>query len=89
MADLVDLDEAKAFLRVEGDDEDATIMLMIAAASDAVRDVASDWDGTGDTPARVKLAVLGRVASMFDARDNMDAAKGEDRLLLPLRSLDC
>src|SRR3546814_2833575 len=39
MADLVTLNEAKLYLRVDGDDEDDTIALLIAAASDAVRDV--------------------------------------------------
>src|SRR3546814_13560562 len=50
MADLVTLNEAKLYLRVDGDDEDDTNALLIAAASDAVRDVATGWDGEGDVP---------------------------------------
>jgi uncharacterized phage protein (predicted DNA packaging) len=89
MADpLVTLAEAKLFCRVDHDEEDTTIAMMIAAASDAVRDVATDWDGVGDPPARIKLAVLTRVAIMFDTRDSIEAGKGELPMLTPLRVLD-
>lgn len=88
MTDLVTLSEAKQHLRVLSDNEDAMIALYITAASDAVADMASGWDGEGDVPPRLKLAVLNRVAIMFDNRDSADAGKGEDRLILPLRELE-
>lgn len=89
MADpLVTLAEAKLFCRVDADDEDATIALMIGAASDAVRDLATGWDGQGDAPDRIKLAVLTRVAIMFDNRDSIEAGKGELPMLTPLRVLE-
>ncbi len=88
MTDLVTLAEAKAHCRVDSEDEDDLFAIYIAAASEAVRDIATDWDGTGDVPARIKLAVLTRVAIMFDGRDMAEGAKGEDRLLLPLRKLE-
>jgi uncharacterized phage protein (predicted DNA packaging) len=85
---LVDIFEAKAHLRVLHDDEDAIIETYIEAASDAVRDVATDWDGEGDVPARIKLAVLARVAVMFDNRDALEPGKGELPMLTPLRTLE-
>lgn len=88
MPDIVTLPETKLFLRVDHDDEDSIIDMMIAAATDAVRDVAQEWDGAGDAPARVKMAVLSRVATMFDNRTSVAAGAGEDRLLLPFRSLE-
>lgn len=89
MADpLVTLTDAKLYLRVDGDDEDATITLLIAAASDAVRDVASDWDGTLPVPDRLKLATLARVAETFDSRTSVEAGKGELPMLTPLRTLE-
>lgn len=88
MADLVTLTEAKLWLRVDGDDEDSTIQLLIAAASDAVRDVATDWDGTGTVPDRLKLAALARIAIAFDNRESMAAGTGELPMLTPLRVLE-
>ena len=87
MADIVTLSEAKDFCRVLHDDEDMTIALMIAAATDAVADIADAWDGLGEAPPRLKLAVLTRVAIMYDQRDSMEAGKGELSLLTPLRVL--
>lgn len=87
MTDLVTLAEAKLHLRVLHDDEDATIALMIAAASEAVRDIVAEIDAE-DIPVRVKLAVLTRVAIMFDNRDRLDPGAGELLMLAPLRTLD-
>lgn len=88
MTDLVTLTEAKAFLRVSGSDEDDTIAILITAASDAVADIADDWDGTGTVPARLKMAVLTRIAVTFDQRDSLRPGDGEDRLIGPYRALD-
>lgn len=85
---IVTLAEAKLYLRIDGADEDDTIDLMISAASDAVRDVATDWDGTGDVPDRLKLAVLARIHIAFDNRGSVEAGTGELPMLTPLRTLE-
>lgn len=89
MADLlVTLSEARAFLRVDHYDDDTTIVLLIAAASDAVRDVATDWDGEGAVPDRLKVAVLSRVAITYDERTSVEPGAGEVGMLTPLRTLE-
>jgi Phage gp6-like head-tail connector protein len=88
MADLVTIEEAKKFLRVDSDDDNTTIALLISSASDAVRDVATDWDGEGDVPDRIKLAVLSRIAITYDERTSVEAGAGETVMLTPLRTLE-
>jgi len=92
MADLVSLSEAKAYLRIEHSDDDTTIALLIAATSDAVRDVATGWEGEGDSPEaipdRIKLAVLSRLAVTYDERTSVEPGAGELGMLTPLRTLE-
>lgn len=90
MPELATLEEAKMLLRVDHPFEDDLIRLMIAAASEAVRDVATDWDGESPVPDRIKLAVLARVANMFnrDHRNDLRPSMGELPLLTPLRKLE-
>ncbi|MGF6957999.1 head-tail connector protein [Paraburkholderia youngii] len=66
MTDLVTLDEAKARLRIDGNDMDADLSLAIAGASASV--VAylkrEDWTDPADVPANVKNATI-MLAGMF------------------------
>lgn len=55
--ELVTLQEAKLYCRVDSDEEDALILTLIHAASDAAIDIASDWTPGAEAPARLKLAV--------------------------------
>ena len=90
MIALVTIEEAKAWLRVDTDEEDATIDTLIAAASAAAFDMADGWlpvEGE-PVPDRIRLAVLTHVAQAFDNREggaDMPASAG--RLLWPLRRL--
>lgn len=88
MADLVTLQEAKDYCAIDSDYFDGIVAILIAAASEAVRDVATDWDGTGPVPDRLKLAVLTRVAIAFDNRESVEPGKGELAMLTPLRKLE-
>ena len=45
MTGLVTLDEARLYCRIDATDEDAALLLMIAAASEAVRDAFKVCDG--------------------------------------------
>ena len=88
MPDLVTLAEAKQYARVDHTDDDTLFATLIEAASDAVADYADAWDGTGDVPARIKLAVLTRVTAAYDNRETLIEPKGEHSLVLPYRTLD-
>lgn len=88
MADLVTIAEAKEYCRIDGNADDGALAIMIAAASDAVADIAEAWDGTGEVPPRLKLAVLARVAEAYDNRERVPLAEHEGRLVLPYRTLD-
>lgn len=88
MANIVTMEEAKAFCRVLSTDEDVIFETLIAAATDAVAEYADAWDGEGEAPARLRLAVLARVAAYFDSREMVAEAKGERMLIQPLRVLD-
>lgn len=69
MVDLVELSEAKAYIRVTHNSEDSMIGGLITAASDAVAELADTWDGEGDAPERLKLAALMLVADWYDNRE--------------------
>lgn len=88
MTDIVTLTEAKQFLRVTHDGDDAIIALMIAAASDAVGEYADAYVAIGEAPPRLKLAVLARVAASYDNREQVPEPKGERALIQPMRVLD-
>ena len=87
MTDLVTLAEAKLYCRYDGDDEDATFAILIGAASESVRQIADNWDGTGEVSKRLKLAVLARIAEAFDNREQVPSAKNELSMLYSLRDV--
>lgn len=90
MPEIVTLAEAKLFLRVDGDADDDTIILLIAAATETALSYADGFEpSAAEIPARLKLAVLAHVAQAFEDRSNGAAApEGACRLLYPFRVLE-
>jgi uncharacterized phage protein (predicted DNA packaging) len=91
MPNIVTLEEAKLFMRVDADDEDLTIETLIAAATEAALAYADGIVPTDsmEYPARVKLSILTHVAQAFGNRENgADAPASTMRLMQPLRSLE-
>ena len=88
MTGIVTLAETKEFLRVLGNSEDATIAMLIEAATEAVLEYANAYDPSQPAPARLKAAVLARVAITFDDRERLEAGTGESRMLRPFRQFD-
>lgn len=87
--DIVTLAEVKGYLRVEHSDEDATIALLIGAATEAALRLADIYDPEQEPPLSLKLAILVHVARAYDNReDAADTPPSAVRLLSPLRQLD-
>ena len=72
---LPTLTDAKRYLRVDGDDDDATIATLLAAASaELARYIGAELPDP--VPADLQLAVLEQVAWHYDNRGTMDARPG-------------
>lgn len=84
---LVSPEEAKHYCRIDGDYEDATLGILIGAASATVRNYAAGWDGIAPVPPRLKLATLALVAANFALREEISDVHLE-RILGPYRVLD-
>ena len=93
---LVTLEEAKGYLRVDTDDEDATIGILLSAAcriccdmarisDDVWEEVSSDTAGASLLAVRetMKVAVLYTLGYLFEHREEADHHK----LTLTLRSI--
>jgi len=71
MADpIITLDEAKAYLRVDYDEEDALIGQLIATASESALAHADGLQPGAPVPESVRTAALIHVARLFDSRHN-------------------
>lgn len=75
MTSLVTLDEAKAHLRVDGDDEDTLIVLYLEMATDVVLNYVTqaedDWtDSAGENPAPgvIRIAILLALGGIYQRR---------------------
>lgn len=97
MPDLVDLDEAKKMLRIEGEDDNAALALLISAASASVLTylktaadpfVGADGNLKGEVPAQVKVATLLLVGMLRRNPDNdVERAFEPGYLPVPVMSL--
>jgi hypothetical protein len=87
--EIVTLAEAKAYLRVDGTEDDAVVQSILDAATEAALAYADTFDPEVDeTPARLKLAILGHIAVAYDQRENVDTPTASLGLARPLRTLD-
>lgn len=86
--EIVTLAETKLFLRVDSDEEDTTIQMLIDAATEAALRFANSIDPAAPPPS-LKIAILTHVCRAFDNRDDhADMPVSAERLLAPLRRLD-
>ena len=85
---MVDLAAAKAFCRVDHDDDDASIAAMLVAATDHLESIGVDVSSSPVPPA-VEHAVLMLTAFFYDHRDDSDAKPQGvvDRLVQPYREM--
>ena len=86
--EIITLDEAKTYLRVDYSDEDDLITSFISTAEKLVQDMSrlsdDDWDAADeDTLAGVRIAILFTVAYLYEHREEAD----HSALNLTLRSL--
>lgn len=78
---LITLEEAKAYLRVDGNEEDDLIARLIASADRLCKDIVRDEKP--EESATYKMAVLFAVAYLYEHREDADY----HNLLLTLRAL--
>lgn len=86
---IVCIEEAKLFVRVDHDVEDGLFFDLIDAATEAVLEYADGWVPDEDNvPARIKLAILCHVARAYSERqDGADIPEAAARLVKPMRRL--
>ncbi|WP_370839009.1 head-tail connector protein [Phascolarctobacterium faecium] len=77
---MVDLEEMKAYLRVDGDEEDGLIEKLMETAERLSKDVARD---DALNPATMRMAMLYATAYLYEHREEAD----HNDLLLSLRAL--
>ncbi|KAA3514811.1 phage gp6-like head-tail connector protein [Agrobacterium vitis] len=87
---MISLADAKAYIRVDYDDEDLMIERLIAAAGNHLKSIGVNMDAD-PLPPSVELAQLLLVGHFFDNRDATGATTtsaidfGVDRLIAPHR----
>lgn len=87
MADPVSLSEAKLFLRVSHEDEDALIATLIAAAKDRL-ETALGIELDEVSPAPLRLAVLDLVARAYGVRGEGEVSlEGLEPWIAPYRQV--
>lgn len=81
---ILDVEEAKSYLRVETDTDDDLIGSIISASEKLVQDISRlDDDGMDENNSKVRMAVLYAAAYLYEHREEADHGK----LLLSLRAL--
>ena len=78
---MVTVEEAKAYLRIDGNEEDELITCLIASADQLCKDIVRDEKP--EESVTYKMAVLFAVAYLYEHREDADY----HNLLLTLRAL--
>lgn len=81
---MITLAEAKHFLRVDADDDDAVIERLIAAASDHLASIGVDMTATPIPPSVVQAQYL-LLGHFYDHSELRPTDIGVDRLIAPHR----
>ena len=74
----MDIKELKEYLRVDFDDDDAVIQLMLDAVLDEMEEVIPTFDRDAPTN-RQKLLIFSYVKEVYDGRGNMTASQEKMR----------
>lgn len=74
----MDIEELKEYLRVDFDDDDAVIQLMLDAVLDEMEEVVPKFDRDAPTN-RQKLLIFSYVKEVYDGRGNMTASQEKMR----------
>ena len=70
---IVSLEELKAHLRIQTDDEDTLLQSLLAQAQAASEEYCrADFHSAGDPPETVRLAVLLMASHFYECRDSSD-----------------
>lgn len=69
MTPIVTLEEAKAFIRVESQDEDVLIQQLIATASETAMAHADGIEAGGEIPESVRTSALLHIGRLYDTRE--------------------
>ena len=84
---LVTLDEAKEYIRVDGDGEDGLISSLIILAQQHVNNILR-WEVTKDTmEPSIKFAIILLTEHFYEERDGTDIPKAVMTLLRPYRTV--
>lgn len=92
---IVSLDELKAHLRVQTDDEDTFLISLLAQAQEAAEDYCrADFHSMNNPPETVRLAVLLMASHFYECRDSSDRSaystmiRAFHALLYPNRTIE-
>lgn len=80
----MDIEKLKEYLRVDFDDDDATIQLMLDAVLDEMDEVIPKFDRDAPTN-RQKLLIFAYVKELYDGRGNMAAS--QEKLRYAIQSM--
>lgn len=92
---IVSLNELKAHLRVQTDDEDTFLISLLAQAQEAAEDYCrADFHSMNNPPETVRLAVLLMASHFYECRDSSDRSaystmiRAFHALLYPNRTIE-